>query len=74
MPCLCLHGDGPPECVLLYTLTVVQLASPAIDFHTISLEIASLWSSPPLQTELVSTPAESSCVLSSMFRFFSLRV
>lgn len=37
MPCLCLHGDRPPDCTLLYRLTEVQLASPAIDFHTISL-------------------------------------
>lgn len=57
MPCLCLHGDGPPECALLYRLTVVQPASPAIDFHTISLtrsvEKANLWSSPLVQTKLV---------------------
>lgn len=57
MHCLCLHGDGPPECALLYKLTVVQLASPAFDIHTMSTQFpvhiigkSILSSSPLLQT------------------------
>lgn len=52
MPCLCLHGDRPPECVHLYKLTEVQLANLAIDFHTISVsqKHGISWPSPLLQT------------------------